>query len=34
LSDWRARAPEFAWVNALLERRLARLVCVALANSR
>jgi transposase len=28
----RAKAPVFAWVNALLERRPARLVSVALAN--
>jgi transposase len=27
-----ARAPALAWVNALLERRPARLVTVALAN--
>jgi hypothetical protein len=28
----RTKAPAFAWVNALLERRPARLVSVALAN--
>jgi transposase len=27
-----SKAPAFAWVNALLERRPARLVSVALAN--
>jgi len=28
----RTKAPSFAWVNALLDRRPARLVSVALAN--
>jgi transposase len=31
-SAWRTKAPAYAWVDALLERRPARLVSVALAN--